>query len=431
VLESPWAATTARARHLGGRPAITLGGDDPRPADLYGREVSSMSARPDAASRPRGWDVVLAAGLLALAEATVFLKASRPGPVAFYAVASAVAIVPLVWRRRAPVLVWAISGCATFVAMASHGSPGPLAVGALIALYTVATISPRRVSLVSGAITLVGVTFGVLAAGRTEALGWEPFILPAVLVTSCWLIGDNLRVRRAYVAELEAKAAHAEADRAAERAHAISQERTRIARELHDVAVHHVSLIAVQAGAARVLAEEAGARNDERESLAAIEETARQALAELRQLLGVLRHDTEPKALAPAPGLRQLDELLDEVRRSGLPVTLTVDGTPATLPPAIDLSAYRIVQEALTNVVKHEGAVPTRVVVRHRASDIEIEVTNDGTTRNHTPTAEGQGHGIVGMRERVALFGGQLDAHHRPDGGFPIVARIPLGTATA
>ena len=390
-----------------------------------------MSPRPDVTNRPRGWDVLLAIGLLALTEATVFSRASASGAREFYAIAGAVAFIPLAWRRRAPIVVWIISGAVTFAAMAFHGTPGPLALAPLIALYTVATTSPRRVSLAAGVITLIGVTVGVLASRQAEALAWEKFVLPLVVVASCWLIGDNLRVRRAYVAELEAKAAHSEADRAAERARAISEERTRIARELHDVAVHHVSLIAVQAGASRLLAEQAGARSDERESLAAIEETARQALDELRQILGVLRHDTEPKALAPAPGLRQLDELLDEVRRSGLPVTLTVDGTPATLPPAIDLSAYRIVQEALTNVVKHEGAVPTRVVVRHRASDIEIEVTNDGTTRNHTPTAEGQGHGIVGMRERVALFGGQLDAHHRPDGGFAIVARIPLGTATA
>jgi signal transduction histidine kinase len=174
-----------------------------------------------------------------------------------------------------------------------------------------------------------------------------------------------------------------------------------------------------------VLAEQAGDRIDERESLATIEHAARQALHELRQILGVLRHDAEPHALSPQPGLHQLDELLEEVRRNGLPVTLSVAGAPATLPPAIDLSAYRIVQEALTNVIKHEGAVPTTVVVRHRPSDLEIEVTNEGPTRDHTP-ATGHGHGIVGMRERVTLFGGELDTHYRPDGGFAVVARIPL-----
>src|SRR5262249_51073644 len=125
-------------------------------------------------------------------------------------------------------------------------------------------------------------------------------------------------------------------------------------------------------------------------------------------------------------GLQQLHQLLDEVRRSGLPVTLKVDGTPATLPPAIDLSAYRIVQEALTNVVKHEGTVPTTVTVRHRPNGLELEVANEGTTRHQSPTAAGHGHGIVGMRERVALFDGQLDVHHRPDGGFAVIARIPL-----
>src|SRR5262249_50747661 len=266
-------------------------GDDHRPADLYGHDVTPMSTRREATNRLPVWDVVLAIGLLALAEATVFSRVSASGPWEFYAVASAVAFIPLAWRRRAPIVVWIISGAATFAAMAFHGSPGPLALGPLIALYTVATTSPRRVSLAAGVITLLGVTVGVLASRQAEALSWEKFVLPLVVVASCWLVGDNLRVRRAYVAELEAKAAHAEADRAAERARAISQERTRIARELHDVAVHHVSLIAVQAGAARVLAEQARARTDERESLAAIEQTARQALDELRQILGVLRHD--------------------------------------------------------------------------------------------------------------------------------------------
>jgi len=375
--------------------------------------------------------VVLALGLLALAEAAVFSRLSASGPWEFYAIASAVAFIPLAWRRRAPIPVWAISGAATLAAMAFHGSPGPLALGPLIALYTVATTSPRRVSLAAGVITLLGVTLGVLASRQSETLTWEKFGLPLVVVASCWLIGDNLRVRRAYVAELEAKAAHAEADRAVERTRAISQERTRIARELHDVAVHHVSLIAVQAGAARLLAEQADPRTDERKPLAAIEQTARQALEELRQILGVLRHDAEPQALTPPPGLGQLDQLLDEVRRSGLPVTLTIHGTPATLPPAIDLSAYRIVQEALTNVVKHEGTVPTTVVVRHRPTDIELEITNDSATRDHRSTTTGHGHGIVGMRERVAIFGGQLDAHHRADGGFAVVARIPLNATRA
>jgi signal transduction histidine kinase len=245
-----------------------------------------------------------------------------------------------------------------------------------------------------------------------------------VLVTAAWLIGDNLRVRRAYVAELEAKAARAQIDRAADLARAAAAERTRIARELHDVVVHHVSVIAVQAGAARMLADQAGDTSERRQSWLAVETTARTALAELREILGLLRSDREASALTPAPGIDQLDHLIDDVRQAGLRVDARVEGRPVALPPAVDLSGYRIVQEALTNVLKHAGPVPTTVVLRYDDDRLNIEVSNAGPVVANSMQNMG-GHGVEGMRERVALLGGSFDAHARSSGGFVVVASIP------
>jgi signal transduction histidine kinase len=285
------------------------------------------------------------------------------------------------------------------------------------------------VSLAAGAITLAGVTLGV-AIGRTDRLTFTAFVFPIAVIAATWLIGDNLRIRRAYVAELEDKAERAEADRAAEAGRAASEERARIARELHDVVVHHVSVIAVQAGAARMLAERSADAGNEPEQWASVEATARQALTELRDLLGVLRRDNEPPTLSPQPGLEQLDRLLDDTRAAGLPVEVKVEGRPLSLPSAVDLSAYRIVQEALTNVLKHQGPAPTTVLVRYGSHDLDIEVAN----REESPPAgtaadQGRGHGLIGMQERVAMLGGKLHSGPRVDGTFVVAAHIPLDDA--
>jgi signal transduction histidine kinase len=384
---------------------------------------------PSHIGRPPLLDAVLVILLLVLVESAALVKTEGSSSRWLLAILGVVAVVPLAWRRRAPLLVWAVSGCATFAALAVHGSPGLMALGPLIALYTVATTSPRRVSLVAGVATLVGVTIGV-AVGQPDRLGWRSFVFPAVVVAACWLVGDNLRVRRAYVAELEAKARRADDDRAALSARAAAEERARIARELHDVVVHHVSVIAVQAGAARIRSEHETGVSDTAQGWAAVEAAARQALSELRQLLGVLRHDGEPAALAPPPGLGQLDQLLEDVRQTGLPVSVRVEGHPYHLPPAIDLSAYRIVQEALTNALKHGGARPTTVFLGYRVQDLEIDVTNEGPTPV-LAAAPGIGQGLVGMRERVSMFGGVFTAGPRLEGGFEVKARIPVSDRPA
>ena len=201
-------------------------------------------------------------------------------------------------------------------------------------------------------------------------------------------------------------------------------ERGRIARELHDVVAHNVSMIVVQAGAAaRVLD---GDQPDVRNALEVIASTGRETVDEMRALLGVVRSDDGPAALKPQPGLADLEQLVSGVREAGLPVTLRIEGSPRPLPPALDLSAFRIVQEALTNTLKHAGPAQAQVTIRYEDGLVTLEITDTG----HGPQgARGTGHGLVGMRERAAMFGGQLEAGQADGGGFTVRARLPLTTA--
>jgi signal transduction histidine kinase len=200
------------------------------------------------------------------------------------------------------------------------------------------------------------------------------------------------------------------------------EERRRIARELHDVIAHSITLMTVQAGAARLLLAEEPERA--REPVLSVEETGRQALAELRRLLGMIRSGDGEPALAPQPGLARLDDLMGQARRAGLPVDLAVAGEPRALPPGLDLTAYRIVQEALTNARRHAGPARASVLVRYGIESLELEVTDDGRT---APTrSDGGGHGLVGMRERVALYDGTLEAGRRPEGGYAVRVRLPV-----
>jgi len=207
---------------------------------------------------------------------------------------------------------------------------------------------------------------------------------------------------------------------------AVAEERRRIARDLHDVVAHSVSVMTVQAGAARLLLDEEPKRA--REPLLAVEETGRQALGEMRRLLGILRRAEGKAALAPQPGLARLDDLVAQARAGGLPVELTVEGERAALPPGVDLAAYRIVQEALTNARKHGGPARAHVALRYGREALELEVTNDGGASANDGSG---GHGLVGMRERVALYGGELEAGPRASGGYAVRARLPVEAASA
>ena len=273
----------------------------------------------------------------------------------------------------------------------------------------------------------------LIALGALLVAGWTVFIrAPDVPATE--LIWLSIPVVGTFVLSA-ATARHSERARLAEQRmleaeevarRAVEDERSRITRELHDVLAHSVSVMTVQASAVRRLLKPEQER--EREALMTVEETGRQALAEMRRLLGIMRTETEPPALAPQPGIGTLPELVEQVRQSGLPVELTVEGTPVKLPAGVDLSAYRIVQEALTNTLKHAGPAHAWVAVRYAGEDVEIEVANDGNSDN---PGDGSGHGLVGMRERVALCGGELESGPRPGGGFKISARLPVaGGAT-
>jgi signal transduction histidine kinase len=245
------------------------------------------------------------------------------------------------------------------------------------------------------------------------------------LLAAAWLVGREVRRRRIELRELRAHAVELERDREEKLRIAAAEERTRIARELHDVVAHSVSLIVVQVQAAqRVLV---GDEPAARELLDSIESTGRQALIELRRLLGLLREFDEQRSLAPQPSLRYLDDLLTQVREAGLPVELVVEGAPRALPQGVDLSAYRIVQEGLTNALKHSGAAHARVLVRYTPAELELEVSDDGRGRSNG-MANGSGHGLVGMHERVSLYGGELETGSSRDGGYVVHARLPLGS---
>ncbi len=305
-------------------------------------------------------------------------------------------------------------------------------VGVLVALYTVASRCERPVSIRAAQWVALPIAVGVLVS-----TGARPGrAIPELAVFAiAWVIGDNLRTRRAYLAELEARAARLEREREEKAERAVIEERTRIARELHDVIAHNVSVMVVQASAGEELFDRDPARA--RESLASVAATGRAALTELRRLLGVIRAEEEPgggPSYAPQPGIEYLDELIRQVQETGLAVQLSVLGQPRELPEGVGLCAYRIVQEALTNTLKHAHASRAEVSVRYVDDALELQVLDDGhgapPVGNGDGEGEAGGHGLIGMRERVALFGGELTARPRgPGDGYEVRVRLPLEEA--
>jgi signal transduction histidine kinase len=373
--------------------------------------------------------LALVAAALALAELQSFPSPQDRSPLNITLVL--LQTLPLAFRRRAPFTVFAIAA----VALAVQGSlefRGPLFafLAFNLAVYSLAAYGERRLAVRGVAVWagLLTVRLGYLLVTRWPQVtitGLRDVVDDYVLLAAAWTLGEGVRQRRVHAAELEDRAARLEREREEKARQAVIQERLRIARELHDVVAHSLSVIGVQAGAARLVLDTHPDPTRAREAVAAIEVTANRAMAEMRRALGILR-DTEPSgaALAPLPGLGQLPELLDQLRRSGLPVELTVEGTPRPLPATIDLSLYRIVQEALTNALKHAGAAHAEVVVCYGTHDVTVEVADDG--RGPPPSAaRSQGAGIIGMRERVTLFGGELQVGPRPLGGYAVRVCLP------
>ena len=308
---------------------------------------------------------------------------------------------PIALRRRFPIPVLGITLAAALAAAIAYQSFA--AFGPLVALYTVAAHAGRPPSLYAAGATAAALP--LLIVGDPKLGFWEMLALYAVFAAA-WLLGDNMRTRRD-------RAARVEAERQANVQRTAAEEQARMARELHDVIGHSVSVMTIQAAAAGDAFDKRPA--EVREALRAIESTGREAMAELRRLLA-----GDDGSFAPAPGLENLDALVARVRSAGLAVELSAE--PASLPPSVDLTAYRIVQEALTNTLKHARATTARVDVRRRNGALEIDVVDDG----HGAGAAPPGHGIIGMRERAAQFGGDLTAGPAPGGGFAVRARIPV-----
>jgi signal transduction histidine kinase len=332
---------------------------------------------------------------------------------------------PLALRRRAPLLGWTIVWAGiSLQALITGNSPEGVELMFVLGVgsYSVAAYSTLRRALTGLAVTAVGcLIYGQanhdIMSGNTGNEWSAAFFATAIL--AAWLAGVFVRSRREAVAQAARTAA---AERQAERA--VADERARMARELHDIVSHNLSVVVLQAAGAQ-----AAGGTDTGPTLQKIERSGRQALVEMRRLLGVLRQPDEPAAgpeLSPQPGLAELAALAEGVRAAGLPVVLVIDGDPDGLPAAVDISAYRIVQEALTNVLKHAGRASAQVSVRCGADEVFIEVTDDGAGPQPAGPAGG-GHGLAGMRERVALFGGELAAGPEPGGGFAVRARLPLG----
>src|SRR5512133_1026432 len=349
---------------------------------------------------PFASDAVLAVLLAALVLSEVLTSGGYlTGSKWVYVPAGLLMTVPLAWRRRAPLVVVALV-MGAFAAQSLILDPTPTPdielVPALVAVYSVAAHGEGLAPFVGGGLSIV--------AGLIW-LGIDDFLLPTVMFGGAWIAGRLVQKRQLYAQAFAERARVLELEREVNVRVAAAEERVRLARELHDAVGHSVSVMVVQAGAERLaLGEE---RPATREALLAIERTGREALAEMSRLLGILRNEGEGLSLAPRPSLAQGDVLVQTVRDAGVPVELRVEGEQTDLPPGVDVSAYRIVQEALTNVVKHAGPARASVVVRYGRRTVEVQVTDDG---QFAGSGNASGYGLAGMRERVELHGGTLEA---------------------
>lgn len=369
-------------------------------------------------ARLAGLDARIGDGLLAflvlMLEVAIYGSQPPPEPidndiVVFLALLATTA--PLVWRRRAPLIV--LLSVSVSAGLAGGFGHEQALIPLWIAIYTAATHRDLSKELISAMAVAVLATLGLElrttgGLGETAGLLFFQVALPIAL-------GRAAFARRRWIAREKALTAQKMVD----------AEKARLAREIHDVVAHAIGVMVVQAGGARLMLTQSHERAEE--ALLSIEETGRVGLSELRRLLEGGGSTEEDAPLAPQRGLEQLDDLLGQFRTAGLDVRKTVRGTPRALPPSLDLSAYRIIQEALTNTLKHAGSVETEVVVHFGETELEIGVTDEG--RSHAgsnPVEGGSGRGLVGMRERVDLLGGELHTGPRPSGGFEVRARLPL-----
>ena len=373
--------------------------------------------------RERLIDAGLTFGLLTLGQVeawtTTGLDAPRP---AAASVAAAVTLA-LLARRRFPlsVLVWVLlillAGAIAWPGINDQVFPGPVV---MLAIYSAGRYCEPRAAIIAAILVFIQAVLSTAAegwGGLGNFLGNVVFVL--LLFGIPFAAGRLVRSRQELVHEVEAGS---EARARAAAGAAAAEERMRIARELHDVVGHALSVIVVQAGVERKLVGPAGGSTHE--TLETIEGTARGALAEMRRLVGMLRTEEDGLPLSPQPRVREIGALVEQVRAAGLRVDLQVEGEPTDVPSGVDLSAYRIVQEALTNAVRHAGPASVRVLIRYAPTEITLEIDDDG----RGPSGRGEGHGLAGMRERVSVLGGSIRTGVGEDGGYAVHVRLPLAT---
>ncbi|MEU0169158.1 sensor histidine kinase [Streptomyces iakyrus] len=393
-------------------------------------------ARCQAQAHPLAMDAVLATAVLVCMVAGSFVEPGHrdsvswvlrtPDPLSLLLMTLGAAA--LVFRRRAPMTVLAVTGALSVIESVTGDPRAPVAMSAVIALYTVASTTDRPTTWRVGLLTMTVLTGAAMAAGPLPWYAQENlgiFAWTGIGATA----GDAVRSRRAFVQAIRERAEKAERTREEEARRRVAEERLRIARDLHDVVAHHIALVNVQAGVAAHVMDK---RPDQaKEALAHVREASRSALNELRATVGLLRQSGDPEApTEPAPGLDRLDELTGTFRSAGLHIEVARADQGTSLPAAVDLAAYRIIQEALTNVQKHAGPqAKAEVSVVRVGPNIEITVLDDGSGEHETQ--DGGGHGLLGMRERVTALRGTLTTGPRYGGGFRVHAILPVKNRTS
>ena len=339
-----------------------------------------------------------------------------------------VAVVALLWRRTHPVAVVTVAfGVMAVHSLASFPGGGPF-FASIFALYSVAAYGSPRAARTSLALVIAVQPLAMLTSRDPNFDTWGDAVVGVLIFTAVWVWGDSRRLRRLQVEMIEERAVRAERERDEQARIAVTEERSRIAREMHDIVAHSVSVMVVQAGAARRLVDRDPAAAAEAAAL--VEATGREALREMRRVVGVLRSGTgaEPPdrsaALEPQPALSDIPALIDGYREAGLDVRLRVDGEPSWARSGVDLAAYRIVQEALTNTIKHAGPARAEVRLAFERDALTVVVADDGRGPGFEPGRDG--HGLVGMRERVAVYGGELEAGPQAEGGYRLRAKLPV-----
>jgi signal transduction histidine kinase len=376
-------------------------------------------------ARRHGLDALIVLAAVAAALEVAFRQDAPQAPrseVWLALPAIALVVLPLLGRRRfpfaSPAAVWLVAGGVSFADGRLVPFSASVTVAGLAAAFMLGNLRDATQARV-GLAAVVGGATTIVYNNPSHAPG--DFVFTPILFAIAWLAGFALRERAAQAEAAEERATYAELEREAAARVAVAEERARIARELHDVVAHAVSVMVLQIGAIRhKLPQEL---DEDKEALDGVEQAGRTALVEMRRLLGAMRRNGDELELAPEPGLDRLDSLIEEVGRAGLPVRLHVQGEPFPLPHALDLSAYRIVQEGLTNALKHAQARRADVTVQYGPDDLRIEVSDDGRGDSK---GDGLGHGLVGIGERVKIYGGEMSAGTAPEGGFVLSAHLPL-----